>query len=88
MKPFSIAAALYLASFAAAAPVAFEERAAVELEDRQLFGSGRRDDLINNVPCRRITYIFARGTTETPNLVWPLFGSNFLSDQATNKPRL
>lgn len=55
---------LGLAGLAAASPIG---RKRVGLKERQLLG-GQRSDL-DNGECRDITLIFARGSTELPNLV-------------------
>jgi hypothetical protein len=65
MKVDFVAAAVGMASLAAAAPADQAPR----IEERQLFGGGGKFELTKGA-CKEVTFIWARGTTEAVNIVW------------------
>lgn len=66
MKSFTIA---MFAALAAASPLIIPESAAVELEARQLGSSRTELESGSSSACPKAILIFARGSTETGNLV-------------------
>ena len=58
-----------LASLAAASPLVFPKSEAIELEARQLSGSSNELENGNAAACPKAILIFARGSTESGNLV-------------------
>lgn len=58
-----------LASLAAASPIVIAESEAVELQNRQLGLSSNELETGSSSSCPKVILIFARGSTETGNLV-------------------
>jgi cutinase len=58
-----------LASLAAASPLVLPKSEAIELEARQLGGSSTELENGNAASCPKAILIFARGSTESGNLV-------------------
>lgn len=80
MAKLSLFYAVLLSPFVFAAPLETNL-----LASRQI--SNTANDLLNNVPCRALTLIFARGTTETGNMgtiVGPPFADALISSFGTS----
>lgn len=63
---------LFFVGLSLGSPINFEARepeAVAELEARQFTGTGVTANELKNGPCKPVTYIFARGSTELGNLV-------------------
>lgn len=71
MKTAAFASAIF-ASLSLGSPIELEVRgpeAVAALEARQFTGTGVTANELKNGPCKPVTYIFARGSTELGNLV-------------------
>ncbi|KAF4303868.1 putative cutinase 1 [Botryosphaeria dothidea] len=71
MKVTATIASVLFASLSLGSPINVEVRdpeAVAELEARQFTGTGVTANELKNGPCKPVTYIFARGSTELGNL--------------------
>ena len=76
MKTIAILSAI--AGLSAAVPVAVPVESGPVILDLRQAGSDTRNDLTNGSPCKAVTIIFARGTTESGN-VGTIAGPPFFS---------